>query len=127
MYGTFWDKKIQGSSARDLEKLQLKSLKRQVAKAYEDSKFYRRKFKESGVKPSTIKTLEDVQRLPFVSRQELETHFDDILCVPSSRCAPIRMTSGTTGHPLKVAHSRKDIELIANASAPKPTHPGGTH
>ena len=126
MYGTFWDKKIQGSSARDLEKLQLKSLKRQVAKAYEDSKFYRRKFKESGVKPSTIKTLEDVQRLPFVSRQELETHFDDILCVPSSRVATIRMTSGTTGHPLKVAHSRKDIEVIANASARKLTYHGVT-
>src|SRR4030043_1531316 len=103
MYGTFWDKRIQGSSGRDLEKLQLKSLKRQVANAYECSKFYRRKFKELSVKPSTIKSLEDVRRLPFVSRQELETHFDDILWVPFSRVATIRMTSGTTGHPLKVA------------------------
>ena len=124
MYGAFWNRKIQGSSGKDLEKQQLKLLKRQLTRAYQASKFYRRKLKESGVKPSNIKSLADVQKLPFVSRQELEINFDDILTVPLSRVATIRMTSGTTGHPLKVAHSRKDIELISDASARKLTYHG---
>lgn len=124
MYGAFWDKKIQGASSRELKKLQLKLLRRQVARACERSKFYRRKFREVGVKPSAIRSLEDVQKLPFVSRQELEEHFDDMLGVPFSKVATVRMTSGTTGHPLKVAHSLRDIELIADASARKLTYHG---
>ena len=127
MYGAFWDRKIQSASGQDLEKRQLALLRRQVARAYESSRFYRKKLKESGVKPSTIKSREDVRRLPFVSRQELETHFNDVLCVPFSRVATVRMTSGTTGHPLKVAHSRRDIELIADASARKLTYHGVTN
>jgi len=124
MYGAFWDKKIQSASGQELERLQLKLLRRQVARVYESSRFYRRKFKESNVKPSAIKCLGDVQRLPFVSRQELEGHFDDLLAVPFSKLATVRMTSGTTGHPLKVAHSHKDIQLIADASARKLTYHG---
>jgi len=126
MYGAFWDRKIQGSSGRDLKKLQLKFLRRQVARGYEGSRFYRKKLRECGVKPSVIRSLEDVQRLPFVSRRELETHFDDVLSVPFSGIATVRMTSGTTGHPLKVAHSYRDIELIADASARKLTYHGIT-
>lgn len=127
MYGAFWDRKIQGSSGRDLKKLQLKLLQRQVTRAYDSSRFYRNMFKQFGVKPSAIKSIEDVRRFPFVSRQELETHFDDILGVPFSRVATVRMTSGTTGHPLKIAHSYRDIQLIADASARKLTYHGVTN
>lgn len=127
MYGAFWDRKIQGSSSRDLKKLQLKLLRKQVAIAFETNRYYKRKFKESGVKPFIVKAFEDMSKLPFVSRQELETHFDDILGVPPSKVATIRMTSGTTGHPLKIAHSLRDIELIADASARKLTYHGITN
>lgn len=126
MYGAFWNKKIQKSSSRDLKKHQLKLLKRQVTTAYQSSRFCRKKLKKSGVKPSIIKNLTDVQKLPFVSRQDLETHYQDIISVPPSLVATIRMTSGTTGHPLKIAHSHRDIELIANASARKLTYLGVT-
>ena len=126
MYGVFWDRKIQGSTGQYLERLQLKFLRRQVAEAYENSSFYRRKLNECGMRPSAMKNLEDVRKLPFVSRQELETNFADVLSVPLSRVATVRMTSGTTGHPLKVAYSRRDIELIAEASARKLTYHGIT-
>jgi phenylacetate-CoA ligase len=68
-----------------------------------------------------------VRRLPFVTRQELETQFDEVLGVPFSRVATVRMTSGTTGHPLKVAYSQRDVELIAEASARKLTYHGVTN
>lgn len=126
MYGAFWNKRIQGAPTRELENLQLKLLRKQVARVYENSRLYRRKLKEVGLKPSAVKSLEDVQRLPFVSRQELEEHFDEVLSVPFSRVATIRMTSGTTGHPLKIAYNRGDVELIADASARKLTYHGVT-
>jgi phenylacetate-CoA ligase len=127
MYGAFWDKKIQKASGSDLKKLQLKLLRKQIARAYECSSFYRRKLKMAKIKPAAIKTLDDVHRLPFVTRQELETNFDDVLGVPLSKIATVRMTSGTTGHPLKVAHSHNDVNVLANASARKLTYHGVTY
>jgi phenylacetate-CoA ligase len=126
MYGAFWNKRVQSAKNEDLKNLQLRLLQRQVARVYERSRFYRTKFKEFGVKPSMIRGLRDLQKIPFVSRQELEEHFDDVLSVPFSRIATVRMTSGTTGHPLKVAYSHKDIDSIAESSARKLTYHGVT-
>jgi phenylacetate-CoA ligase len=126
MYGAFWNKEIQGASCQDLERLQTRLLRKQVTRAYEKSKFYRKKMKTVDVKPSTIRRIEDVRKLPFVSRKELETQFNDILSVPFSQVATLRMTSGTTGSPLKIAHSKRDVQLIADASARKLTYHGVT-
>jgi phenylacetate-CoA ligase len=126
MYGDFWNRKVQRASSSDLQKLQLKLLQRQVRRVYGKSKLYRGKFRACGLKPSSIKCLEDVRRLPFVSREELEGNFEDVLAVPFSKVATVRMTSGTTGHPLKVAHSRRDIAMIAEASARKLMYHGVT-
>jgi len=126
MYGAFWNRKIQRASREELKRLQLRLLKGQVGRVYESSRFYHRKFKECGLKPADIKSLEDVRNLPLTSREELEANFREILAVPFSKVATIRMTSGTTGHPLKIAHSRKDVEMIAEASARKLTYHGVT-
>jgi phenylacetate-CoA ligase len=126
MHPVFWDRRIQQASRDELQELQLQLLKRQINRAYENSRFYRKKFREAGVKPSQIKSLDDVTKLPLTSRAELEENFQDLLSVPFSKVATIRMTSGTTGQPLKIAHSKKDIETIAEASARKLTYHGVT-
>lgn len=122
----FWNKKIQEASAEELRKLQLKLLKKQVKRVYENSAFYRRKFKEAGVKPSQIRNLGDIAKLPFTSREELEANFHEVLAVPFSDVATIRMTSGTTGRPLRIAHTQRDVEIVAEASARKLTYHGVT-
>lgn len=126
MTGAFWNKRIQTASIEDLKRLQLKLLKRQVRRVYESSRFYRRKFKEAGVKPAQIKSLDDITKLPLTSREELEANFHDVLAVPMSKVATIRMTSGTTGRPLRIAHTQKDIGMITEASARKLTYHGVT-
>jgi phenylacetate-CoA ligase len=126
MTAVFWNRKIQGASAEELRRLQLRLLKRQVKRVYENSVFYRRKFKEAGFKPTQIKSLDDIVKLPLTSREELEGNFHDVLAVPMSKVATIRMTSGTTGHPLRVAHSKRDVEMVAEASARKLTYHGVT-
>lgn len=123
---TFWNKKIQQASIKQLKRLQLRLLKQQLLFAYDNSKFYRRKFKKSKANLQ-IKSLQDIEKLPFVTREELERNFRDILSVPFHKIATVRMTSGTTGLPLIIAHSRKDLENIAEASARKLTYHGVTN
>jgi phenylacetate-CoA ligase len=126
MTAVFWNRKIQGASAEELKKLQLKLLRRQVKRVYENSVFYRKKFREAGIKPAQIRCLDDIARLPLTSREELEGNFFDVLAVPMSKVATIRMTSGTTGHPLRVAYTKNDVEMVAEASARKLTYAGVT-
>jgi phenylacetate-CoA ligase len=117
---------VQGISQEDLKKLQLELLKKQVNRVYEKSRFYREKFEKVGLKPSDIKSLKDITKIPPTSREELEQNYFNILTVPHSEIATIRLSSGTTGHPLRIAHTQRDIEMIAEASARRLTYHGAT-
>jgi phenylacetate-CoA ligase len=122
----FWNKKIQQASVRELKELQLRLLRRQVHYAYDNSRFYRRKFKQSRIGRPAIRSLGDVEKLPFTSREELERNFWEVLSVPFSDVATLRMSSGSTGLPLAIAHTQKDVDTIAEASARKLTYHGVT-
>jgi len=124
--GKYWNKKIQSASGEELKKLQLKLLRHQLRSVYEKSKFYRRKFKKANVDPSQIKSVTDMAKVPFTTRKELEENSADILAVPPSKVATLRMTTGTTGKPLTIFHSPKDIEIVGEASARKLTFHGVT-
>jgi len=126
MSGVFWNKKVQNASVEELKNLQLKLLRRQIRFAYENSRFYHRKFKESKVGDLQIESLEDIKKFPFTTREELERNFRGILSVPPSKVATIRMTSGTTGLPMAIAHTKQDVDNIAEASARKLTFHGVT-
>jgi phenylacetate-CoA ligase len=111
----------------ELKDLQLNLLKKQLQKVYADSCFYRSKFEKAHVKPSDIKTLKDITKIPLTSRVELEQNFQGILAVPYSRVATIRLSSGITGSPLRIAHTRKDINVISEASARRLAYHGITN
>ena len=91
--------------------------------AHRHSPFYRRKWDEAGVHPSHIRSLEDFERVPPVTKLELraaqERHppFGDYLCVPEEEICHVHGTSGTTGRPTAFAISRADWRAIANAHA----------
>jgi phenylacetate-CoA ligase len=70
--------------------------------------------------------LRDITKVPLITREELEQNFGEILAVPYSEIATIRLSSGTTGHPLRIAHTRKDIDMIADASAQRLLYHGAT-
>jgi len=125
--GAFWNKKIQSASEETLKKLQLKLLKAQMRRVYRNSRFYRNKFKQAKVSPSQIRTLQDIAKIPFTTREELENNFQTVLAVSPSKIATLRMTTGTMGKPLTIAHSKKDLKNVAVASARKLTYHGVTH
>lgn len=121
MEGKYWNKKIQSASGEELKESQLKLLRWQLKRVTRESRFYRNKFKEAKVDPSSIKSVQDLARVPFTTRRELEENSKDILAVSPSELAALRMTTGTTGKPLTVFHSRKDLEIVAEATARKLT------
>lgn len=116
----FWDP-VEKISKRELKKLQLKRLRHQLRRVYGRSPYYHRKFKELGVTPDDLKTLDDLRKLPFTTKDDLRTHGypygGEFLTVPMTELVGWHMTSGTTGKPTVGPYTRNDIELWANLMA----------
>ena len=103
------------SASRDvLRAYQDQKLREQVAHAYQNSPFYRRKMDEAKVKPEAIRTLDDLPRLPFTTKEELKESqaqhplWGDFLAVPMEDVLRIHMTSGTTGRPVLILDTPED-------------------
>lgn len=102
----------------DIVDHQLAGLKWTVAHAYNGSDFYRRRFDEAGIKPDDIKSLNDLQRLPFVTAQDLQEQYPwPLRAVPLERIVRLHASSGTTGKRKVMVYTAKDIDDWANMFA----------
>lgn len=70
-----YDEKHECASQEDMRSLQLSKLKKIVEYAYENVPFYKKKYDAAGVKPGDIKTLKDIERLPFVEKSDLRDNY----------------------------------------------------
>ncbi len=112
------DPKIEQMSRGDLEKLQLDRLKTQVAYVAEKSPFYKRIFKEKGVKPGDIRSLADITKLPFTSKLDFRDNYPfGLLTVPMDQVVRIHSSSGTTGKPIIAPYNQKDIDTWSEVMA----------
>jgi len=101
-----------------LEAIQLKRLKNTVERVYATVPFYRRKFDEAGVKPDQIKSLDDLKRLPFTTKQDLRENYPfGLFAVPMENVVRIHASSGTTGKPTVVGYTARDVETWAELMA----------
>ena len=105
-----------------LEAILLRRFQQTVERVYNTVPFYRKKFDEAGVKPEDIKSLDDLKRLPFTTKQDLRDNYPfGLFAVPMSQIVRIHASSGTTGKPTVVGYTRRDIktwsELMARALA----------
>ncbi|RLA99716.1 MAG: phenylacetate--CoA ligase [Deltaproteobacteria bacterium] len=101
-----------------LEALQLKRLKQVVQRVYHTVGFYRKAFDDAGVKPEDIKTLDDLKRLPFTTKQDLRDNYPfGMFSVPMSNVVRIHASSGTTGRPTVVGYTKRDIDMWAELMA----------
>ena len=119
----YWFREIETMDPKEREKIILKKLRSQMEWAYRHSSFYRKKWDQAGIKPEKIKTLEDFQYVPFVTKDEIRKDqaenppFGSYLCIPYEEIARIHGTSGTTGKPTVFAIGYGDWQRIANAHA----------
>jgi phenylacetate-CoA ligase len=111
-----WDRD-ETLSREDLAKLQASRLRECVARVAEVP-FYKATFAEAGVSPDSIRTVDDVRRLPFTTKEDLRRNYPlGLLAVPREKIARIHGSSGTTGKPTFVAYTANDRELWANLCA----------
>lgn len=94
----------------EMEILQLERLKAVVRRVYRKVPFYRGRLRESGLKPPDIRSLADVQNLPFTVKEDLRENYPyGLFAVPLERLVRIHASSGTTGLPTVVGYTKKDL------------------
>jgi len=118
--GKYWNEKIETMPIKELRKYQLTKLKEQVKHCYANSTFYRKKFKDAELKPENMKTLEDLQKIPFTVKNDLRDNYPfGMLAVKPTDIVEIHASSGTTGNPIIGAYTQNDMdvwqELIARS------------
>jgi phenylacetate-CoA ligase len=112
-----------------IQELQLERLQWTVRHAYENVPLYRKKFEDAGVHPDDIKTLADVQKLPFTTKEDLRLSYPfGMFAVPKEEVRRIHASSGTTGRPTVVGYTQQDLEnwadLIARSLYASGVRPG---
>jgi len=101
-----------------LEALQLKRLKQIVQRVYHTVGFYRRCFDQAGVQPDDIKSLDDIRRFPFTTKQDLRDNYPfGLFAVPMSSVVRLHASSGTTGRSTVVGYTKRDIETWSELMA----------
>ena len=116
--GKYWNEKIETMPAEELKKYQLEKLKQQVKHCYENSSFYRKKFDSVGLKPEDIRTLDDLQKIPFTVKNDLRDNYPfGMVTVKPDEVVEIHASSGTTGNPIIGAYTKSDMDVWSELMA----------
>lgn len=120
----FWNKELETMDAEEREqKVILPKLQAQLKYAYEKSPLYRQKWDRAGIKPENIRSLEDFEQIPILTKEEIRQDqkenppFGSNLCVSLKDIGRVKGTSGTTGKPTVFGIGKDDMERIAEAHA----------
>ena len=105
-------------SRSEMEALQLARLQETVARVYAKVPYYKNKMDEAGVRPQDIQTLDDLQKLPFTTKQDMrDTYPFGLFAVEQKDLVRIHASSGTTGKPTVVGYTRGDLETWTDCVA----------
>ncbi|RKY65650.1 MAG: phenylacetate--CoA ligase [Candidatus Latescibacterota bacterium] len=113
----FWEREVDIRPREELEALQVKGLRETVARAL-SSPHYGKVLGGKGISPEDIRSLEDLRRIPFTTKEDLRRGFPyGFLAVPKDEVVRLHASSGTTGTPTVVYHTRRDLEVWADLVA----------
>ena len=116
-YSAYLHPELETMPQEELQKLQLSRLQDTVRHCM-NAPSYQEKFAELGITPDDIRTLDDVRKLPFTTKDDLREHYPfGLACVPLRDCTRLHSSSGTTGNPTVVLHTKKDLDEWAKAVA----------
>ena len=123
----YYQKDAETMPLRELKKLQLEKLVKQVKHVYENVPYYRNLMDKKGVKPEDIRGIDDLYKLPFLTKSDLrETYPYGMLAVPLKDCVRIQSTSGTTGKRVIAYYTKEDVDLWEECCARAIVAAGGT-
>lgn len=107
-----WNERIETMPREEIRKHQFHMLKEKVKFCYENSKFYRKRFANAGISPEEIKTLDDVQKIPFTVKADLRDNYPlGMLAVNPCDVVEVHASSGTTGNPIVGAYTKADMDV----------------
>ncbi len=125
--GRYFQEEIETASRQEIEKIQTEGLINVVKRVYENVPYYRNMMDEKGVKPEDIKSLADITKLPFLTKDDLREAYPYGLMAGSLKdCVRIQSTSGTTGRRVVDFYTMKDIDMWENGCARAIVAAGGT-
>ena len=127
MKQNYYQKEIETMSREEMKKLQSEKLVKQVKHVYENVAYYRELMDKKGVKPEDIKGIDDLHKLPFLTKADLRDAYPyGLLAKPLEDCVRIQSTSGTTGRRVIAFYTQHDIDLWEDCCARAITAVGGT-
>ncbi len=107
-----WNKTKECMSADEKHQLQSQRLRKLVETVYHSTPFYRQKMQETGLLPDDIKSIDDVAKLPFTTKQDLRDNYPyGLFAVPLEQIIRLHASSGTTGAPTVVGYTRRDLSI----------------
>lgn len=105
-------------SRDQIEATQLARLRNVVERVYKKCNFYRKRLDEAGVFPDSIQCLEDIEKIPLTSKEDLRSQYPlGLVIVPHSDLVRLHCSSGTTGTPVAIAHTQNDLNTWADLMA----------
>lgn len=109
-----WNETIECANRNEMQGIQSKRLIETVQRIYHNVPGYRFKMQKAGLSPSDIKSVDDIRKLPFTTKEDLRDHYPfGMFTVPMSEIVRIHASSGTTGRPTVVGYTRKDLNIWA--------------
>lgn len=124
----YYQKEIECASPKKIRELQDERLVKQVKHVWDNVPYYRKKMEEKGVTPDDIKGVDDLHKLPFLSKADLRDAYPyGLLATPLKDCVRIQSTSGTTGRRVVAFYTQHDIDLWEDCCARAIVAAGGTN
>jgi len=108
----FWNEEIETMPRRKLEERQFQLFREHAKFCYDNSAFYRNKFKLAQVSPDDIRSPKDIQKIPFTAKDDLRDNYPlGMLAVGSDEIVEVHASSGTTGNPVVGAYTKRDMDI----------------
>ncbi len=114
----YYQEEIECMEPGKLKELQNERFLKQVQNVWDNVPYYKKKMKDKGVSPADIKSIDDISKLPFVTKDDLrETYPYGLFAKPLKDCVRIHSTSGTTGRRVVAGYTQNDIDLWNDCTA----------
>ncbi len=127
MTQNYYQAELETMAVDERKKLQSEKIVKQVKHVYDNVEYYRKLMDEKGVKPEDIKGIDDLYKLPFLSKADLRDAYPyGLLAKPMNECVRIHSTSGTTGRRVVAFYTQNDVDLWEDCCARAIVAAGGT-
>lgn len=114
----YWNKEVECMGREEMRRLQSERLVKMVKHVYANSTFYRKRMDEHGVTPDDIRSIDDISKLPFMTKQDLRDNYPfNLFCVPMEKIVRLHASSGTTGKPIVAGYTREDLQMWSDVTA----------